>query len=233
MPASYSKITADGLWANNPGLVQLLGLCPLLAVTTTMTNGIALGIATTLVMLGANALVSLLRDRIPGEIRLPVFVLVIASLVTAVDLAMDAYFHDLHRILGIFVPLIVTNCAILARVESFASRNPLQASAADALSMGAGFTLVLAALGGARELVGKGTLLAGAPMLLGREAGDWQLSLLPDQSGLLIAILPPGAFFGLALLIALKNLIDTRRTRQAAAEIANGERAPGHSGPRP
>lgn len=199
----YRQIFSDGLWHNNAGVVQLLGLCPLLAVTTSLINGLTLGLASTLVMLGASVSVSLARNHISREIRLPVFVLVIASFVTAVDLLMSAYLDGLHRVLGIFVPLIVTNCAIIGRVEAFASRQPLLPAAADALATGLGFTVVLASLGAMRELVGFGRLLSEfAPAAKTASGG-----------GLLIAILPPGAFIGLALLVALKNTIDQRRAR--------------------
>lgn len=199
----YRQIFSDGLWHNNAGVVQLLGLCPLLAVTTSLINGLTLGLASTLVMLGASVSVSLARSHIPREIRLPVFVLIIASFVTAVDLLMSAYLDGLHRVLGIFVPLIVTNCAIIGRVEAFASRQPLLPAAADALATGLGFTAVLACLGAMRELVGFGRLLSELATAVKPASGG----------GLLIAILPPGAFIGLALLVALKNTIDQRQAR--------------------
>ncbi len=199
----YRQIFSDGLWHNNAGVVQLLGLCPLLAVTTSLINGLTLGLASTLVMLGASVSVSLARNHIPREIRLPVFVLIIASFVTAVDLLMSAYLDGLHRVLGIFVPLIVTNCAIIGRVEAFASRQPLLPAAADALATGLGFTAVLACLGAMRELVGFGRLLSELATAVKPASGG----------GLLIAILPPGAFIGLALLVALKNTIDQRQAR--------------------
>jgi electron transport complex protein RnfE len=203
--ASYRTIWAEGLWANNAGVVQLLGLCPLLAVTTTLLNGLTLGLASTLVMLGASISVSLSRRLIPREVRLPVFVLVIATFVTAIDLLMHAYLDGMHRVLGIFVPLIVTNCAIIGRVEAFAYRERPLPAAADALAMGLGFTLVLGALGAFRELVGHGSLLSD----LGVFSGDGVVTT--GSRGLLLAVLPPGAFIGLGLLVALKNLVDQRR----------------------
>ncbi len=212
MSVSNRDVMLDGLWKNNPGLVQLLGLCPLLAVTGTFINGLGLGIATTLVLIGSNLVVSVIRNVVRPEIRIPIFVLVIASLVTAVELGMQAWFHDLYRMLGIFIPLIVTNCAIIGRAEAFASREPPGRAALDGLMMGLGFTGVLVVLGAAREIIGHGTLFAGAEMMFGPAAAQLELSL---PGGLLLAVLPPGAFIGLGLLIAAKNVIDARSTRRA------------------
>jgi electron transport complex protein RnfE len=218
---SYRDIVADGLWNNNQALVALLGLCPLLAVTSSAINGLGLGLATTLVLTLSNTTVSLIRNLVRPEIRLPVFVLVIASFVTAVELAMSAWFHGLYKVLGIFIPLIVTNCAIIGRAEAFASHNPLPRAVADGLSIGVGFTLVLVTLGGMRELIGQGTLLANAHLMFGEAARDIALSVGEDYPGVLLAILPPGAFIGLGLLIALKNLIDRRlAARQRATPAA-------------
>jgi len=207
------EIALQGLWKNNPGLVQLLGLCPLLAVTTSVINGLGLGLATTLVLAASNLCVSLIRNVVRAEIRIPVFVMIIASLVTAVELAMNAWFHDLYRVLGIFIPLIVTNCAIIGRAEAFASRNRPLPALFDGLMMGAGFTLVLLVLGGMRELLGHGTLLAGADMMFGAGT-DITLHLLAADGGFLLALLPPGAFLGLGLLVAAKNVIDRRLERR-------------------
>jgi electron transport complex protein RnfE len=215
MQASYREISRDGLWRNNVGLVQLLGLCPLLAVSNSLTNGLALGLATTMVLVGSSTVISMIQSWVPREIRIPVFVLVIASLVTAVDLAMNAWFHQLYRVLGIFIPLIVTNCAIIGRAEAFASRNPVPAAAVDGLMMGLGFTAVLLVLGAAREIIGQGTLLDQAHTLFGPMARDWTLQFGADRHGLLIALLPPGAFIGLGLMIAAKNVIDARLARRA------------------
>ncbi len=168
---SFSSIISDGLWTNNPGVVQLLGLCPLLAVTTNVVNGLGLGLATTLTLLASNATVSTIRRVVRPEVRIPVFVLIIASVVTVIELAMNAWLHDLYKVLGIFIPLIVTNCAIIGRAESFASRNTVDRAVVDALAMGTGFTLVLVTLGGMRELLGQGTLLSQAHMMFG-EAGS-------------------------------------------------------------
>ena len=223
---NYKQLTLDGLWHNNQALVALLGLCPLLAVTNTLINGLGLGLATTAVLLLSNLSVSGIRHWVRSEVRLPVFVLIIASFVTAVELVMNAYFHELHKVLGIFIPLIVTNCAIIGRAEAFASRNPLGASAVDALAIGIGFTLALVILGGARELIGQGTLLDGADLMFGPAAADWKLSLGDDYQGLLLAILPPGAFLGLGFLIALKNVIDNRLSKPAvAAQVEDGAQA--------
>ena len=212
MSASYAGIVKDGLWNNNQALVALLGLCPLLAVSNTMVNGLGLGLATTLVLVLSNTTISFIRNWVRQEVRLPIFVLVIASFVTAVELGMNAYFHDLHGILGIFIPLIVTNCAIVGRAEAFASRNSVPRAVVDGLSIGAGFTAVLVVLGGMREFIGQGTLLADIHLMFGDAARDLAFSMGPDYSGLLLAILPPGAFFGLGLLIAAKNIIDNRQT---------------------
>lgn len=212
------SIVVDGLWRNNPGLVQLLGLCPLLAVTGTTVNGLGLGLATLFVLAASNLIVSLLRGALRPEIRIPVFVLVIAALVTTVELAMSAFFHELYRALGIFIPLIVTNCAIIGRAESFASRNPPLPALLDGVMMGAGFALVLVVLGALREIVGLGTLFAGADLMFGPAAAGLTLEV-PGYRGFLLAVLPPGAFIGLGLLVALKNALD-RRVRVPAPQPA-------------
>lgn len=216
---NYTKITRDGLWDNNIAFVQILGLCPLLAVSSTATNGLGLGIATTLVLIASNLSVSLIRNIVRQEIRIPVFMLIIASFVTAVELAMNAWFYDLYKVLGIFIPLIVTNCAILGRAEAFAARNPLPASLVDGLTMGIGFTLVLVVLGAMREIIGFGTLFAKANLMFGDAVSWMSVTVIDDYNGFLLAILPPGAFIGLGLLAALKNVIDARiasSTKQSA-----------------
>nr|WP_276313043.1 electron transport complex subunit E [Shewanella zhuhaiensis] len=208
--SNFKEIAWQGLWKNNPGLVQLLGLCPLLAVTATLTNALGLGLATVAVLIGSNVLVSLVRDYVPKEIRIPVFVMIIAALVTVVQLVINAYAYGLYLSLGIFLPLIVTNCVIIGRAEAFASRNSVAASAFDGLMMGVGFTAVLAVLGAVREILGQGTLFDGADQLL----GDWALSLRIElwqvDNSFLLAMLPPGAFIAMGLLIAAKNVIDAR-----------------------
>lgn len=208
---AYREILRNGLWDQNPGLAQLLGLCPLLAVTGSVINGLGLGLATAAVLVASNATVSLVRNLVPREVRIPVFVLVIAAFVTIVELCMHAYLYDLYKVLGIFVPLIVTNCVIIGRAEAYASRQPLDRALLDGLAMGLGFTAVLVVLGGMRELLGQGTLLANAQFLLGDWARDLKLTVIPDYRGFLLAVLPPGAFLGLGLLVALKNFIDGRR----------------------
>jgi len=214
---SYGRIVKDGLWSNNQALVALLGLCPLLAVTSTAVNGLGLGLATTAVLVLSNSTVSLIRNLVRPEVRLPVFVMVIASFVTAVELSMQAWFHELHKVLGIFIPLIVTNCAIIGRAEAFASKSTLPRAVVDALAIGLGFTAVLIVLGSLRELVGQGTLFSQAHLMFGEAAGGLEISIGEGFHGLLIAMLPPGAFLGLGLLIALKNIIDRRNERKAAA----------------
>lgn len=224
MTTSYSNIVRDGLWQNNPALVQILGLCPLLAVTNSVVNGLGLGIATLLTLVLSNVTVSLIRNNIRSEIRIPVFVLIIASFVTAIELGMNAYFHDLYKVLGIFIPLIVTNCAIIARAEAFAAKNPPLPAFLDGLMMGLGFTAVLVILGAMREVIGQGTLLANAQLMFGEAARDLTLTVIDNYRGLLLAILPPGAFIGLGLLIAVKNVIDQRRA-QRRQPVALGEPA--------
>jgi len=213
----YKKLTANGFWHNNPALIQLLGLCPLLAVSSTFINALGLGIATTLVMIGSNVTVSLIRNNIKQELRIPIFVLIIASFVTIIELSMNAFWHELYNILGIFIPLIVTNCVIIARVEAFASKNNVKSSFVDGLTMGLGFTAVLLVLGSAREIIGQGTLFSQAHLMFGESFRDMQITLLADYGGFLLAILPPGAFIGLGFLIALKNVIEKRRLEQQAS----------------
>lgn len=214
----FRSISLDGLWRNNPGLVQLLGLCPLLAVTNNIINGLGLGLATIMALVASNVAVSLVRHWVRPEIRISAFILIIAANVTIVDMLMNAYFHDLYTILGIFIPLIVTNCAVLGRSEAFASKNaPLQAGF-DSLMMGIGFMLVLMALGGMRELVANGTFFAQAYLMFGESARYWTFSLGEPFHGLLLAALPPGAFIGLGLLVALKNYIDQRLKARTAVK---------------
>ncbi|MDO6454626.1 electron transport complex subunit E [Neptunomonas phycophila] len=216
MSIDYRKITTDGLWTNNPALVQLLGLCPLLAVTASVVNALSLGLASTLVLTGSNLTVSIFRKFVPDAVRLPVFVMIIAAFVTVIELLMQAVTYELYLILGIFIPLIVTNCVIMGRADAFASKNPVQASALDGFMMGLGFTLVLIVLGGLREALGSGTLFANMQLLFGPVAQNWEITLIEDYKGFLFAILPPGAFVGLGLLIAVKNIIDARAKQQAA-----------------
>jgi electron transport complex protein RnfE len=220
---SYPDIVRDGLWRNNVGLVQLLGLCPLLAVTGSFINGLGLGLATLLTLVASNVTVSMIRSLVRPEVRIPVFVLVIASVVTIIELSMSAYFHELYKVLGIFIPLIVTNCSIIGRAEAFASKNSVGRALADGLSMGFGFLLVLVALGSVREIIGQGTLFSQAHMMFGEAARSMTIVLVDDYGGFLLAILPPGAFIGLGLLIAAKNVIDKRTQRKPAPKTATAE----------
>ncbi|GAB2803902.1 electron transport complex subunit E [Halomonas shantousis] len=214
--SQFDSLMRNGLWTNNPALVQLLGLCPLLAVTTSVVNALGLGLATLLVMVGANVSVSLIRHHVPEAVRLPAFVMIIAAFVTCAELLMQAYTFQLYQVLGIFIPLIVTNCAILGRADTFASKNPMLPAATDGLMMGLGFGAVLLVLGALRELFGQGTLLADMDLLLGPLAADWQVEVFPDYDFLFL-VLPPGAFFTTGLLIALKNVIDDRARRHRQA----------------
>ncbi|NVK20908.1 MAG: electron transport complex subunit E [Kangiellaceae bacterium] len=222
MNSESKTIIKNGLWDNNPALVQLLGLCPLLAVSNTFINGLALGLATTWVLAGSNASVSLVRNYIPKEIRIPIFVMMIASFVTNVGLLMNAFTYDLYLTLGIFIPLIVTNCAIIGRAEAFASKNKFVPSLLDGIMQGLGFTLVLCTLGAIREMVGQGTLFYGAEQLFGEWAKSLSISFYLTDSKFLFAILPPGAFVGLGILIALKNVVDKKvEQKNALAKAIN------------
>ena len=211
MAAPYAKIVCDGLWDKNIVTGQMLALCPVLAITGTATNGLGMGLATIAVLVVSNLAISALRRAIGAEIRIPVFVLVIACIVTVVDMALNAWVHDLHKVLGLFIPLIVTNCAILGRAEAFASRNGLLASGLDGLAMGLGFTLALTLVGALRELAGSGTLFADAALLLGPGMGFLETVVFADYPGFLILILPPGGFIVLGGLLALKAVIDARK----------------------
>ena len=201
----YLKIIKNGLWTNNQALVALLGLCPLLAVTNNIVNAIGLGLATTFVLVASNVTVSVFRHQIRKEVRIPIFVLLIASFVTIVELLMQSYFYDLYLILGIFVPLIVTNCAILARAEAYASKNSWDKSALDGLMMGVGFSIILIILGAMRELIGSGTLFDQSSLILGTLGENLSITVFEDYQGTLLAVLPPGAFIGLGLIVAVKN----------------------------
>jgi len=225
---NYAKIVREGLWDNNPAIAQILGLCPLLAVSGTVVNALGLGLATTLVLVGSNLTVSLIRNQVPGEIRIPIFVLVIAGFVTMTELLMRAYLYELYTVLGIFVPLIVTNCAIIGRAEAFASKARPLPAVIDGLSMGLGFAAVLITLGALREVLAHGTLFAEASLMLGDWAGT--LTVFPDYHGFLLAALPPGAFIGLGLLLALKNLIDQRLRERRARRVTVAGIAPAARG---
>jgi len=200
----------NGLWTQNTGLVQLLGLCPLLAISNSVVNALSLGLATTLVMTLSGGIVAAIREVIPNEARIPVYVLLIAVLVTIVQLLINAYAYPLYVVLGVFLPLITTNCIVLARAEAFASQNGIRASVLDGLGMGVGLTAVLTLLGGIREIFGHGTLLSGFDLVFGDAAKALVITVIPNYHGFLIAILPPGAFIALGLLIALKNWVNLR-----------------------
>lgn len=224
MRGLFGEITRQGLWRNNAALVQLLGLCPLLAVSNSVVNALGLGFATLLVLCGSNLTVSLIRRRVTPAVRLPAFVMIIAAFVTCAELLMQAYAFELYQALGIFIPLIVTNCAILGRADAFASKNPPLPSLLDGFMTGLGFAAVLLVLGALREAVGTGRLFANMDRLL-PIGGDWTVTLAADYPGFLLAVLPPGAFIFLGFLIALKNLLDAKREARAAK--AKPEASPG------
>lgn len=229
--SQYRNIIYQGLWKNNPGLVQVLGLCPLLAVSATVTNALGLGLATMLVLVASNITVSLIRDYVPKEIRIPIFVMIIASFVTTVQLLMNAYVYELYQSLGIFIPLIVTNCIIIGRAEAFASRNQVLPSAVDGLFMGLGFASVLVVLGAIREVLGQGTLFDGMNLLFGEWASALRIEVFRADTSFLLAILAPGAFIGMGFLMALKHVIDEqvdKRQTTQALEPTKIEAAPEH-----
>ena len=214
---SYRELTLNGLWKNNPALVQLLGLCPLLGVSNSTVNALGLGLATALVLTCSNLAVSLVRGVVNTAVRLPAFVMIIAALTTCIELLMQAFTYELYQILGIFIPLITTNCVILGRADGFAAKHNPALASFDGLMMGFGFCLVLVVLGGLRELFGTGALFANMHLLFGPIAADWQVTVFPEYKGFLLAILPPGAFLVLGLLIALKNRVDESLAERAKA----------------
>ena len=214
---SYRDLSLNGLWKNNPAIVQLLGLCPLLAVTGTVVNAVGLGAATIFVLVCSNTAVSLVRGVVSDAVRLPTFVMIIASAVTCIELLMQAFAYELYQILGIFLPLITTNCVILGRADAFASKSPVLPAIYDGFIMGLGFTLILVLLGAMRELVGTGALFANMDLLFGAGAAEWEIVLFSDYKDFLLAILPPGAFIFTGLIIAVKNIIDAQiKARQDA-----------------
>lgn len=210
-PSVWKNLFTQGVWTNNSTLVQLLGLCPLLAVSNNVTNALGLGLATLLVLTVTNTIVSLFRKVIPHDIRIPIYVMIIATAVTTIQLLMNAFAFPVYQSLGIFVPLIVTNCIVIGRAEAFASKNSVAHSAFDGFAMGLGMTLSLVVLGAIREIIGNGTLFDGLDLLLGSWAKALRMDLLHLDSGLLLAILPPGAFIGLGLILAVKNIIDRKK----------------------
>jgi Na+-translocating ferredoxin:NAD+ oxidoreductase subunit E len=214
---SYRDLSLNGLWKNNPAIVQLLGLCPLLAVTGSVVNAIGLAAATTMVLICSNTAVSIIRNIVSDAVRLPAFVMIIAAAVTCIELLMQAFAYELYQILGIFLPLITTNCVILGRADAFASKNKLAPALYDGFIMGVGFGVVLVLLGALRELVGTGALFANMDLLFGPTAADWKIVLVEDYQAFLLAILPPGAFIFTGLIIAGKNLIDMQIQKQQDA----------------
>lgn len=211
--STFREIAHNGIWKQNTSLVQLLGLCPLLAVSSTFVNGVSLAIATIFVMALSSGVVASVRSFIPHEIRIPVFILIIAALVTMVDLAMNAWLHELYLVLGIFIPLIVVNCIVLARVEAFAAKNTPLVAAWDGAMMGVGMVVAIAVLGGLREIIGTGLLFSGIEMVI---PGTRPLQLFPEgYPGFLVAILPPGAFIVLGFMIAGRNWLDARAEQRA------------------
>lgn len=205
---TFSQIAREGIWDNNVVLGQMLALCPLLAVTSTATNGLGMGLASTFVLIVSNLVVSLFRQIITEEVRIPVFVLLIAAIVTVVDMFMNAFLHELYKVLGLFIPLIVTNCAILGRAESFASKNKVSLAVTDGLMMGIGFIVALVALGAFREILGSGTLFANASLLLGDAFSFLEITFIDDYRGFLLMILPPGGFIAMGFILAGKRQID-------------------------
>tara|TARA_R110000850_G_scaffold69518_3_gene154335 strand:- start:308 stop:1021 length:714 start_codon:yes stop_codon:yes gene_type:complete len=214
---SYKDLSLNGLWKNNPAIVQLLGLCPLLAVTGTVVNAIGLGLATIMVLITSNTSVSLIRNIVSDAVRLPAFVMIIAAAVTCIELLMQAFAYELYEILGIFLPLITTNCVILGRADGFAAKNALGPSAYDGFIMGMGFAFVLVLLGALREVTGTGALFANMDLLFGPGAADWKIELFANYQPFLLAILPPGAFIFTGLIIAMKNIIDDQIKKREAA----------------
>jgi Na+-translocating ferredoxin:NAD+ oxidoreductase subunit E len=210
MATAYKTIVKDGLWENNGVLAMLLGLCPTMAMTTSATNGLGMGLATAVVMAASGLLVSIFRSYITQEIRIPVYILIVASMVTLVDLSMNAWMHELYKVLGLFIPLIVSNCLPLARLEAFASKEPPAQSLMDGIFMGIGFTLALTAMGAVREIIGSGTLFADASLLLGPSFKFMEMTLLPADTGILMMILPPGGFLVAGLLVVGKRMLDVR-----------------------
>ncbi len=218
MNEKYAHITREGLWNNNVVFAQMLALCPTLAVTSSATNGLGMGLATTAVLLLSNVIVSSVRHLVSPEVRIPVYIVLIATLVTLVDMSLNAWAHELYKVLGLFIALIVVNCAILGRAEAFASKNNMLDSALDGLMMGLGFTASLVVIGGVREVLGSGTLFANAHLLLGPAFAFLEITIVPDYKGFLLMILPPGGFLVVGLLLAAKRVLDQRRAERA--EIA-------------
>lgn len=214
MSSDYRTIARDGLWDNNGVFSMLLGMCPAMAMTTSATNGFGMGLATAAVMAASSGLVAVFRNRITREVRIPVYILIVAAMVTLVDLAMNAWMHELYKVLGLFIPLIVSNCLPLARLEAFAAKQPVLPSFLDGLFMGLGFTIALTGIGAVREIIGSGTLFADASLLLGPAFKAIELRILPADMGVLMMILPPGGFLVTGLLVVVKRLLDLRAGKE-------------------
>lgn len=212
--SDYKTIVKDGLWDNNGVFSMLLGMCPTMAMTTSATNGFGMGLATAVVMAASSYLVAIFRNRITTEVRIPVYILIVAAMVTVVDLGMNAWMHELYKVLGLFIPLIVSNCLPLARLEAFAAKQPPVPAFLDGLFMGLGFTIALTAIGAVREIIGSGTLFADASLLLGPSFKAIELRLLPADMGVLMMILPPGGFIVTGLLVVGKRLLDLRAGKE-------------------
>lgn len=210
MSSDYRRIVKDGLWDNNGVLAMLLGLCPTMAMTTSATNGLGMGLATAVVMAASSLLVALFRNHITQEVRIPVYILIVAAMVTVVDLTMNAWMHELYKVLGLFIPLIVSNCLPLARLEAFAAKEPVLPSLIDGIAMGVGFTIALTGIGAVREIFGSGTLFADASLLLGPGFKFMEMRLLPESTNMLVMILPPGGFLVAGLLVVGKRMLDLR-----------------------
>ena len=210
MTVSYRTIAKDGLWENNGVLCQLLGMCPTMAMTTSATNGLGMGLATAFVMAASNLIVGALRGYITKEVRIPVYILVIAAMTTVVDLSLNAWMHELYKVLGLFIPLIVSNCLPLGRIEVFAAKEPAFPAFLDGLFMGIGFTLALTTIGAMREILGSGTLFSDASLLMGESFRFMEMRVLPADTGVLVAILPPGGFIAAGMLISMKRFLDIR-----------------------
>jgi electron transport complex protein RnfE len=212
----YTRISKESMWDNNIVFAQILGLCPTMAVTSSATNGLGMGLATTAVLLASNMIISSIRHIVSEEVRIPVYIVIIATLVTLVDVSMNAWAHDLYKVLGLYIALIVANCAVLGRAEAFAAKNPVLPSGMDGLMMGLGFTFALTTIGAVREIIGTGTLFADAHLLMGSAFAFMELKIIPDYKGFLLMILPPGGFLVLGFLIAAKRVIDRNRAERVA-----------------
>ena len=210
MATQYKTIVRDGLWDNNGVFSMLLGMCPTMAMTTSASNGLGMGLATAVVMAASSLLVATFRNQITQEVRIPVYILIVASMVTLVDLCMNAWMHELYKVLGLFIPLIVSNCLPLARLESFASKEPVLPSFLDGLFMGIGFTIALTSIGAVREIFGSGTLFADASLLMGPAFKFMEMRLMPGDMGVLMMILPPGGFLVTGFLVVAKRMIDLK-----------------------